>query len=189
MRSMPRSAIKPASALMSFFAAALLAGCAVGPSYKRPATEIPARFKNAAQPQAAGAPAAAPPGPTTPAAPPPDDWWTLFHDEDLDALVRQVEVSNQNLAQAAAAYEQAQAAVRVARAAFFPTVTADATATRVGGGSRTSTFATVGSVGVGTPGTGGGGSTIYQVTGSASWELDVWGRIRRSLENAKAAAQ
>lgn len=193
---------------MSFFAAALLAGCAVGPSYKRPATEIPARFKNAAQPQAAGAPAgsstaatppgssaaasapaAAPPGPTTPAAPPPDDWWTLFHDEDLDALVRQVEVSNQNLAQAAAAYEQAQAAVRVARAAFFPTVTADATATRVGGGSRTSTFATVGSVGVGTPGTGGGGSTIYQVTGSASWELDVWGRIRRSLENAKAAAQ
>ncbi len=162
------------AALLSI--AALLAGCAVGPNYKRPAAETPARFKNAAPAQAT-------------AASTPDDWWTLFQDPELNDLIRQVDVSNQNLAQAIAAYDQAEAAVRAARAAFFPTITADATATRVGGGSRTNSFATIGSVGVGTSGSSGGGSTIYQVTGSASWELDVWGRLRRSLQNAKATAQ
>ncbi|MGH8217531.1 MAG: efflux transporter outer membrane subunit [Steroidobacteraceae bacterium] len=157
--------------------ATVLAGCAVGPNYRRPSTETPARFKNAA-------------AQTTPAAAAaPDDWWRVFHDAGLDRLISEVEVSNQNLAQAIAAYDQARAAVRVARAAFFPTVTGSGTATRIGGGSRTSTIATIGSVGVGTPGTGGGSSTIYQVSGSASWELDVWGRLRRSLENAKATAQ
>jgi len=163
--------------LLSISAAALLAACAVGPNYRRPGIETPTRFKNvAASPSAAAAPAAA-----------PDDWWTLFHDDELNRLIGEVEVSNQNLAQAIAAYDQAEAAVRAARAAFFPTVTADATATRVGGG-RSASVATVGSVGFSGSGSGSG-STLYQVTGSASWELDVWGRLRRSLENAKETAQ
>src|SRR5579884_2156854 len=99
---------------------ALLTGCAVGPDYRRPATETPARFKNAA------------PAQTSSPASTPDDWWTLFQDPELNDLIRQVDVSNQNLAQAIAAYDQAEAAVRAARAAFFPTVAADATATRIG---------------------------------------------------------
>jgi NodT family efflux transporter outer membrane factor (OMF) lipoprotein len=169
------SALQRIVALLAM-SAALLAGCAVGPNYRRPPAETPAGYKNPV-PKPASAAAA------------PDNWWTLFQDAELDQLIGQVEVSNQNLAQAIAAYDQAQAAVRAAVAAFFPTVTASGTATRIGGGSRTNTIATFGSVGVGTPGTGGGASTIYQVSGSASWELDVWGRLRRSLQNAKATAQ
>jgi NodT family efflux transporter outer membrane factor (OMF) lipoprotein len=161
----------------------MLAGCAIGPNYRRPATATPAHYKNAAP--AAGAAAAKS---AAPAASAPDEWWTVFHDSVLDDLVRQVEVSNQNLAQAVAAYDQAQAAVREARAAFFPTITAAATATRIGGGKSTSTVTTIGSVGVGTSGGSGRSSTIYQVSGSANWELDVWGKLRRSLENAKASA-
>jgi NodT family efflux transporter outer membrane factor (OMF) lipoprotein len=152
--------------------AALLAACAVGPNYRRPGMETPTSFKNTASSPPAAAAA-------------PDDWWTLFHDDELNRLIGEVEVSNQNLAQAIAAYDQAEAAVRAARAAFFPTVTADATATRVGGG-RSANVASVGSVGFSGS---GGSSTIYQVTGSASWELDVWGKLRRSLENAKETAE
>jgi len=165
--------------------ALLLAACAVGPNYRRPGTEVPASYKNSVAPEAAPAARAAPAA----AATPPDDWWTLFDDQDLDRLVGEVEVSNQNLAQAVAAYEQAAAAVRVARAAFFPTVTGDASATRVSGSSRTGAVGSIGSVSVGASGGGGGSRTLYQVTGSASWELDVWGRLRRSLQNAKATAQ
>src|SRR6185437_3075725 len=169
----------------------LLAACAVGPHYRRPGTEVPASYKNSVTPAAATpAPgASSAPGAPGTAATAPDDWWTLFDDQDLDRLVGEVEVSNQNLAQAVAAYEQAEAAVRVARAAFFPTVTGDASATRVSGSSRAGTVGSIGSVSVGASGGGGGSSTLYQVTGSASWELDVWGRLRRSLENAKATAQ
>jgi NodT family efflux transporter outer membrane factor (OMF) lipoprotein len=162
--------------LLILLCATLIGGCAVGPNYRRPSAATPPHFKTAV------------PSPSGAAAP-PDEWWTLFDDDTLDGLIREVEISNQNLAQAVAAYDQAQAAVRVARAAFFPTITADATATRVGGGNRTSTVTTFGSVGVGTAGTGGGSRTIYQVSGSASWELDVWGRLRRSLENARATAE
>ena len=158
----------------------LLGACAVGPNYHRPATVAPPRYKNAV-------PAAT--GQSVPEQPPPDRWWTLFQDETLTQLIEQVDVSNQNLAQAAAAYAQAEAVVRQDRAAFLPTVSVDASATRVAGGSRTGTAATVGSVAVTTPGSSAGRSTtLYQVTGSASWELDVWGRLRRALESSRETA-
>jgi NodT family efflux transporter outer membrane factor (OMF) lipoprotein len=154
-------------------ASGMLSGCAVGPDYKRVPSETPAQYKNA-QPQAQSAPAA------------PDAWWTLFGDPILDDLERQVEVTNQNLKQADAAYRQAVAVVREQRAAFFPIVTLDASGTRFGGGRSTSS-ATLGGSSANVP-LAPGAARQYQVSASASWELDVWGRLRRSLENASETA-
>lgn len=156
-------------------AAAGLAGCAVGPNYKRPTSESAARFKNSVPAQSTEQR-------------PPDHWWTLFHDPDLDRLIEQVDVSNQNLAQAIAAYAGAVAIVHQARAEFFPIFSADASGTHVKSGRRTGSAATVGSVTVNTPGTSGSSYSIYQLAGSASWELDVWGKLRRTLEQAKETA-
>lgn len=160
-------------ALLATLAAAL-AGCAVGPNYKRPTSETAERFKN-------GVPSA------LSTQPPTDRWWTLYHDPVLDQLIAQVDVSNQNLAQAIAAYAAAAAVVSQARAELFPNFSANASGTHVKSGGRTGSAATVGSVAVNT-GASGSSYAIYQLSGSASWELDVWGKLRRTLEEAKQTA-
>lgn len=153
----------------------LLSSCAVGPNYKRPATANPEHFKS---PVAAAA------------SPAPDAWWTLFHDDVLNQLEEQVEVSNQNLAQAQAAYSQALALVGEQRAALFPSFSVAANTTRFSsGGSATPTA----SLGGGTTGvalaSSSRSSTTYQASASGSWEINVWGRLRRQLENARDSAQ
>lgn len=103
----------------------------------------------------------------------------------LDSLERQVEVSNQNLQAAEAAYRQATAVVRAARAGYFPTLSASASVTRAqaavssGGRSGGSSSGSVSSK----------PHTTYAVGGSASWDIDVWGRIRRTVESDVATAQ
>ena len=107
-------------------------------------------------------------------------WWTLFGDPVLDQLAPQVAVSNQNVAAAAAAVEESRAAVREQRAAFFPTLSLDAGATRSGTGghvddqrrARRSSSGTRFSLGLG-----------------ASWEPDLWGRIANTVSAATATAQ
>ncbi len=164
----------------------VLAGCEVGPNYHRPAAIVPAGYK-----ELAGWKPGTPMDMVDRGA-----WWAIYHDPVLDRLERQVAVSNQNLLAAQAAYEQAQAVVQQTRASFWPTLTLGAGATRQsfggGAGSSGSTLA-IGGVG-GTTGTVGTGSrgvtrTIYNVQGGASWEPDLWGRIRRSVESSVAAAQ
>ncbi len=155
--------------------ASVLCGCAIGPNFKRPAMETPQQFKNATA--------------TTSTAAPPDQWWTMFHDPMLDQLINEVDVSNQNLAEASAAYDEAVAAVTEARASFFPSLSASASAERVKSGAGSNTFASVGSVSV-APNTGGGNTySTYQLSGNATWELDVWGQLRRELESAKETAR
>ncbi len=157
-------------------AALLLSACAVGPRYVRPSVTTPQQYKEI--------PAEAPPGSI-------DDkqWWHVFADSKLDELEQQVEVSNQNLATAEAAYRQASALVREQRAALLPTFTADASGDRVTSPpGRTVTTTSPGGTGI-TTSAAGRTQTIYQADASASWELDVWGRLRRTLENAKANAQ
>jgi NodT family efflux transporter outer membrane factor (OMF) lipoprotein len=151
----------------------LLAGCAaVGPNYKKPTTAAPGAFKEA-------------PPEGWKRAQPSDavlrgKWWELFGDPALSALEEQVSVSNQNLAQAEAQFRGARAAVALARAGLFPTVTAGAQATRAynssSGRSGTSTST-------------GGSSTVYQVPIDFTWELDLWGRVRRGIEANIATAQ
>ena len=150
--------------LLSVIAAATLTACAVGPVYEPPAVASPAAWKEA--PAAEGWLPAAPAdgldrGP----------WWKLFGDAGLDSLAERVEVSNQNIAVAVANYAQAQALVREDRAALFPTVSLSGSATR--SGDRTA-------------GTASGSASASL---GASWEPDVWGRLRLAVGSAQFQAQ
>ena len=125
-------------------------------------------------------------------------WWEVFADPQLNALEARVSISNQNLAVSEAQYRNARALVREARAAFFPTVTLGAGFTRsrqsstfgVGSSGGSSTGTSSGGVASsGTSGSSGGARSDFQLGLDFSWELDVWGRIRRGVESNKAAAQ
>jgi NodT family efflux transporter outer membrane factor (OMF) lipoprotein len=144
---------------------ALLSACAVGPDYQRPTSPAPAAFKEAPQVEAGWFPAA--PADALDRGP----WWELFGDAQLSALASQVEVSNQNVAAAVAAYAQARALVAQQRASLFPQITADGSGKRSGGNAAQGT-----------------GNT-YQASLGASWEADVWGGLRRSVESARASAE
>ena len=113
------------------------------------------------------------------------DWWTVYRDRGLDTLLPQVEISNQTVAADAAAYEEARAIIREGQAALFPVATASysATRTRTGALAGTTGGSAVG-VGLGTRYT-----TQYSAPISGSWDIDVWGRLRRQVESDTAAAQ
>jgi NodT family efflux transporter outer membrane factor (OMF) lipoprotein len=140
--------------------ALLLSACAVGPDYHRPATDVPAAYKEA--------------GNWKPAS--PDDagnrgsWWSVYNDPVLDGLENQVAVSNQNLKASEAAYRQADAIVQETRASLFPSATLDAGAQRSGGGTQPP-------------------SNKFSTSLGASWEPDLWGRIARTVEGDVASAQ
>ena len=155
----------------------LLAGCAVGPNYVRPTVATPPAFKEAAGWIRAEPQDAAPRG----------DWWNVLDDPVLDQLEKQVDISNQNLAAAEAAYRQAHAMVAEQRAALFPTIGLTGSAQRSERGVNASASGGTGSGGVVVAPTGARNS--FQVGGSASWEPDLWGRIRRTVENARAQAE
>ena len=144
----------------------VLAGCMVGPDYRRPASVGSlAPFKEA------------PPGWTSAR---PDDaaakgaWWSIYHDPLLDELERGVVISNQTVKQYEAQYREATATVDAARSALFPTLALTANDTRSQRGTGSSS---------------GRAATLYTAEGSASWDLDVWGRIRREVQSDVAAAQ
>jgi NodT family efflux transporter outer membrane factor (OMF) lipoprotein len=139
-----------------------LAGCAVGPTYQRPEIQAPAAFK-----EGRGEWIRAVPADTLERGP----WWALFDDPILDGLAGQVQVSNQNIAAAVAQYAQARALVAEQRASLFPTVSLDGSANRSGGGGDTPS------------------RKSYQVNIGASWEPDVWGRLGRTVERARAGEQ
>ncbi|SHM79895.1 efflux transporter outer membrane subunit [Phytopseudomonas punonensis] len=153
-----------------------LAGCAIGPDYQRPEISTPAAFK-----QAEGWKAAVPADALERGA-----WWELYGDGELNALVGRLNVSNQNLAASEAQYRQARALLRGGRAAFFPTLSTSAGMTRAGQGGGDSTLRTSDGIAIG----GGNSSSIsksYDLSLNASWELDVWGKLRRGLESNRAA--
>ena len=155
----------------------ILTGCAVGPDYHRPAVlpaaPVPATFGDAAVTNA---------GDWKPAEPsahlPRGAWWELYDDAELNRLESLAATNNQLIAVAFANYELAHAAVQGARADFFPQVAGSATATR----QRTSANASPTSAAAGTSTT----FNMYNASGDVSWELDLWGRIRREVESAHA---
>ncbi len=158
--------------IASLLAAAVLSGCALAPTYERPATPDPAAFKELQ----GWAPAA--PADTLDRGP----WWTLFNDPVLDGLVRQVEVSNQNVAAAVAAYSQARALVAQQRASLFPTVTLTGGANRNGSGGGSSDNGN-------NSNDSGRTSNSFRLNIGSSWEPDVWGRLRAGVSAAQADAQ
>jgi NodT family efflux transporter outer membrane factor (OMF) lipoprotein len=173
--------IAPSLRLSTLAAAILLglAGCAVGPAYERPAAPEPAAFKEL-QGWVPAAPAdALERGP----------WWALFKDPVLDGLAAQVEVSNQNVAAAVANYVQARALVAQQRASLFPVVSLTGSGTRSGtrGGGGSATVDSNGNIIGG--GGGGNASNNFRLQLGASWEPDVWGRLRAGVDSATASAQ
>ncbi len=155
----------------------VLSGCMVGPNYARPSAvaggvATPPVFKEAdGWKQAAPADAVS-----------RQDWWLVFNDPVLNDLEARVLVSNQNLAQSEASYRQALAVLDQQRATLFPTVnlTGSATDSKSASGFTNSTgFASPASKPVQT----------YTTRLGLTWDLDIWGRIRRTIEAAKATAQ
>jgi NodT family efflux transporter outer membrane factor (OMF) lipoprotein len=149
----------------------LLGGCVtVGPDYRRPEAPLSADWKQAAL--------------WKPATPQDlsrsDAWWTLFGDAQLDGLVAAIEPSNQNIRAAEAQYRQALALITQARAGLFPTLSGTLQATR--SQSPATTSARTGTT------TSAGRVTSQDAGIGASWEVDLWGRIARTLEANEANA-
>src|SRR5271154_2532827 len=160
-------------------ASGLLGGCLVGPNYHRPPVAVPEHYKERPGWTAAAPADAAAKG----------DWWIDFHDPLLDELEPMVAVSNQTVRQNYENYQQALAEVKVARAQVFPTLGVTGSVTRSGGpGSAATGGATVSSSAAAST---GARSVINSGTleGSASWTLDLWGRVRRLIEENAAIAQ
>ena len=156
--------------------ALLLSGCMVGPDYHRPQVAVPATWKELpgwtqAEPEAAQGPKG--------------EWWTAFQDPLLDELEPLVEVSNQTVRQSYANYQEALAEVRVARASLFPTIGITGSLARER--SSTGTLSSVSSI-TSTP----SGARIVNggtLEGNASWDIDLWGQVRRQIEEQSATAQ
>ncbi|HET7832872.1 MAG TPA: efflux transporter outer membrane subunit [Gallionella sp.] len=148
--------------------ALLLSACAAGPDYERPAVQSPPRFKED-QGWIRAAPLAVPAE---------GAWWTIFGDETLNALEPRVVAANQSMRASYYAYRQSLALVESARAAEFPAVAASVSSTRSSAGSGTAT---------GTTGTVTG--TERSAGFSASWAIDLWGKVRRQVESQEASAE
>jgi NodT family efflux transporter outer membrane factor (OMF) lipoprotein len=138
-----------------------LAGCAVGPNYHRPAFQTAAAYKEQRDWKPSEPDGILAQGP----------WWQIFSDPFLDGLERQIEVSNQTLKAAEDAYRQASGLVDQSRAALWPTIGISAARERS-------------QLAGGLPDT-----TTNSLTGTASWQLDVWGQTRRTIESDLASAQ
>jgi NodT family efflux transporter outer membrane factor (OMF) lipoprotein len=151
-------------------ACALLAGCTVGPKYHRPAAQVPAAWSA--------------PGPWQPAEPkdeiPKGAWWQIFQDDQLNAYEQQLLNANQSLIAARDRLEQARSFARVASAGYFPQFAADPSAMR----ERYSGNRPLSS----TPGVAVTQSA-FTVPFSLSYEVDLFGRVRRGLEAANASLQ
>jgi NodT family efflux transporter outer membrane factor (OMF) lipoprotein len=148
----------------------------VGPNYTRPPMPAPAAYK-------------ATPG-WTKAQPmdgiPKGAWWTIYGDQQLDALEKLVAVNNQTVAADYFAYKQSLQIVREEQGALFPTLSLTGSATRSSGSGGGSSVATAGGT---TSSYGGGPRTSGSFEGSLGWSPDIWGKIRRQIEGDKAAAQ
>jgi len=143
---------------------AFLSGCMVGPDYQRPPAIVPAAYKEQdgwkpSEPRDAINRGA---------------WWSIYNDPVLDDLEKQIDISNQNLKASEAAYREARAVVQQAQSALFPTVALNASAQRSGTGAGSSSARS---------------KTLYSVALNGSWDIDVWGRIRRVVESDVASAQ
>jgi NodT family efflux transporter outer membrane factor (OMF) lipoprotein len=148
----------------------VLCGCAVGPRYSRPSAPVPPDYKETPQNWKPAQPA--------------DQtlrgkWWEVYQDPQLNALEDKINISNQSLKAAQAQFEQARATVRYNRADYYPTITAGVSATR----ERLSKNRPLGQF------SGGITTNDLVIPVDMSYEPDVWGRVRRTVEAARADAQ
>ena len=144
-------------------------GCAVGPKYRPPVVQPPSAYKEM--------------GDWKPAQPNDQnlggEWWTIFQDPQLNELEQQINVGNQNLKAAEAQFQQARAVLRYYRADYYPTVTAGPSATRTMNSANAPTGSTL------------RGTTYnnFVLPFDFSYQLDVWGRVRKNVESYREQAQ
>ena len=161
--------------LSAIVACAAIGGCKVGPNYQRPSVPpAPAAYKELPPPN--------PPNGTWKQSQPSDaalkgKWWEIYNDPQLNALEEKVAVSNQTLKAATEQYFQAREQVRVARASYYPTVSAGPAISR----QRTTDNSPSATKGL--------TYSTFALTGQVLWEPDLWGQIRRTVEEARANAQ
>jgi NodT family efflux transporter outer membrane factor (OMF) lipoprotein len=157
-----------------------ISGCTVGPNYQRPAAlapgapALPTAFKELPPPN--------PPNGTWKQAQPSDanlkgKWWEIYNDHRLDDLEEKVAVSNQTLKAATEQYFQAREQVRVARSSYYPTLSAGPAISR----QRTTDNSPSATKGL--------TYNTFSVVGQVLWEPDLWGQVRRTVEQARANAQ
>lgn len=166
---------RPPKLAIIIVALIFLDGCVVGPKYSKPPVDTPPAYKE-----------------LTPAdfkvtdgwkvAQPKDDalhgkWWEIFNDPQLNALEEKVDISNQNIAASTASFFAARALVKEARAQYFPTVAASLSITN----SRQPTV-------VNQPGSTAS-TTTYSLPFDATWQPDLWGRVRNTVRSDVYAAQ
>jgi outer membrane protein, multidrug efflux system len=155
----------------------LLAGCTVGPNYKRPQVSVPKQWT------------VAPARGTSTTQPETDEWWSSFQDPELNSLIERAVGRNLDLKLALERVQEARAARGVVRSAYFPSLDANVSATRLRGGFNPGVIRAVPT----SIGSNSGASLIspfetnvFQGSLSVSWELDVFGGIRRAVEAATA---
>lgn len=149
-------------------AVALLNGCALGPDFLRPSVQVPTEYR-----EAKGWKAAEPQDQAQTTA-----WWEHYNDPVLNDLVQQVAISNQNVLAAEAQYRQAQALLSGSRAAWFPTLGSGVSSTRSQGATSNAVVSNGGPV-----------RNNNRLSLSSAWELDLWGRISRTVEANTNSAQ
>ncbi|HEX9301629.1 MAG TPA: efflux transporter outer membrane subunit [Casimicrobiaceae bacterium] len=148
---------------IALFAGALLGGCMMGPDYQRPAIDAPQAFRY--EPKEAADTANT-------------EWWKQFNDPVLDSLITEALAHNLNVKVAAANVEQAAGVLTQTRSALFPQIGYDGTAGR----ARTTEASATPDLARAIPNP----QSSYQALLNASWELDLWGRIRRLSESSRA---
>ncbi len=182
---MPWRALNPFADLKSPWPVAAvlvlgLTGCSMAPTYQRPALDVPATFKEATpsaaewgvwQPARHGA------TPGDAAATVPTSWWSLYGDATLNRLQEQAAAGSPGVEQAVARLRAAQAAVASSRAGLLPTLGASGSAGRARAGGSTGNG---GSAGI---------NNSYSLGLSASWELDLWGRLSGQVTADQLSAQ
>ena len=192
-RTMAPKNFQPALRLALVTLPLLVTACSVGPDYSTPTAPTPVAVTYKEQKGWKQAQ--------------PNDtalrgkWWEIYHDPQLNALEDQVNISNQNVLQAEAQFREAAAAVKVARADFFPTITANPAFTESQASQDLSSGRSLGisnnNGGAGTTVTTGGGSQhqgatvtqLYNLPVEATYLVDIWGSVRRNVEENSATAQ
>jgi NodT family efflux transporter outer membrane factor (OMF) lipoprotein len=158
-------------AVISGAALLFFAGCTVGPNYVRPAAEVPTAYKEL-------------PADWKPAQPSDaiarGKWWEIYQDAQLNSLEQQIDVSNQTLKAEQEQFAQARAALRITRSNQFPTVTTDPSATRSHLSRRQLLY---------NPATESKDYNTFTIPVDVSYEADLWGRVRRSVEASRSEAQ
>jgi len=153
---------------IAILASLLCSGCSIGPKYQRPVAQAPVTFKAMAG------------NDQWKMATPSDDllkgkWWEIFGDPELNRLEELVNINNQNVKQAEAQFRQARSLVAANHANYYPTIGSTPAITQSDVGRNT--------------GRGSGTSQSFSLPAVATWEPDLWGRVRLSVENAVSNAQ